>query len=397
MALDPARSGAEPPRPAANGEARRGDGRARKKAARILAQADIEIGGDRPWDIQVHDERLWHRALTQGSLGLGEAYMEGWWDCERLDMFFHRLLSSDLRKAVHLSAPELATALKSRLFNRQSRRKADEVARRHYDIDRALFESMLDERMVYSCAYWKDVEDLDAAQEAKLRLSCEKLGLKPGMRVLDIGCGWGSLATFAAERFDVEVVGVTISHEQAVAARERCAGLPVEIRETDYREMPEETFDRVVSIGMFEHVGPKNHRTFFKVAHRHLAPGGLLLLHTIAQSKRVRAPDPWIERHIFPNGHLPTLGQIARAAEGRFVVEDVHNIGAHYDRTLMAWNERFQLGWPDLSMSKDGTFKRMWEYYLLSSAGGFRARTLQCYQVVLARDRGIEGGIVPVR
>jgi cyclopropane-fatty-acyl-phospholipid synthase len=257
---------------------------------------------------------------------------------------------------------------------------------------------MLDPRMVYSCGYWEDADTLAEAQEAKLDLVCRKLGLEEGMRVLDIGCGWGSFAELAAERYGVEVVGLTISEEQARRARERCADLDVEIRLEDYRELEEGgAFDRVVSIGMFEHVGVKNYRTFMEVAHRALVDDGLQMLHTIGSPTANETADPWIEKYIFPNSMLPALQQIAEAAEGLFVVEDLHNFGQYYDPTLMAWHENVEAAWQDPPDRYDERFRRMWRYYLLSSAGSFRARAIQLWQIVLAKDRGVEGGYEPVR
>ena len=248
---------------------------------------------------------------------------------------------------------------------------------------------MLDPRMTYTCGYWKDADNLADAQEAKLELICRKLQLMPGMRVLDIGCGWGSFMGYAAEHYGVSCVGVTISKEQAEWAQKRYAGLPLEFRLQDYRET-NERFDRIVSIGMFEHVGRKNHRTYTEVAHRCLEDGGLFLLHTIGKNVRDTVPDPWIDKYIFPNGDLPSIGQIADAVDGLFVVEDLHNFGADYDRTLMAWHENFSSAWPNFSKNLGERFRRMWNYYLLSCAGAFRARDIQLWQWVLSKE-GVSG------
>ena len=349
--------------------------------AELVEPADIRLNGARPWDPQVRAPGFARRVFSGGSLGLGESYMDGEWDCEQLDELFHRVLRaklderiSPLRLAVH--------ALRHRLFNLQGVRRAFHVGEHHYDLGNDLYVAMLDRRMTYTCGYWAEAQDLDAAQEAKLELSCRKLMLEPGMRVLDIGCGWGSFAQYAAERYGVEVVGVTISREQARLAEERCAGLPVTIHLQDYRDI-QGRFDRIVSLGMFEHVGGKNYRTYFDVARRCLRPDGLFLLHTIGKNRSESPPDPWIDRYIFPNGALPSLAQIARAAEGRFLIEDVHNFGADYDRTLMAWYRNFEAHWPELAARYDERFRRMWRYYLLSCAGTFRARETQLYQVVL--------------
>ncbi len=360
---------------------------------RLVEPADIRINGDRPWDVQVHDDRLYQRVLAQGTLGLGEAYMDGWWDCEALDQMVARAQQSDVGR--RLVAPTLMLRVAhAKLTNLQSKRRAFQIGERHYDIGNDLYECMLDARMIYSCAYWRGAETLDEAQEAKLELIKDKLLLEPGMRVLDIGCGWGGTARFLAERAGCEVVGVTVSREQAQLARQRCAGLPVEVRLQDYREI-DEPFDRIYSIGMFEHVGVKNYTTYFDVVRRCLRDRqGVSLLHTIGGLRSRHQTDPWIEKYIFPNSMLPSMAQISKAAESRMVVEDVHNFGADYDRTLLEWHANIERGWAQLSDRYDTRFRRMWSWYLLSSAGSFRARKLQLWQVVLSPE-GVPGGYRP--
>ena len=361
----------------------------RGRAAQLLALADIRINGERPWDIRVHDERLYARVMAEGSLGLGESYMDGWWDAERLDEFFHRVLAADLDRMVE-PWKDLVRLLRARLVNLQRPSRAFHIGRHHYDIGNDLFTRMLDARMIYSCGYWKDAADLEEAQKAKLDLVCRKLALAPGMRLLDIGCGWGGTARFAAERYGVTVVGITVSERQADYARRLCDGLDVEIRLQDYRSVPG-TFDRVLSIGMFEHVGYKNYDTFMRVVRGLLADDGLFLLHTIGGNRSQRRTDPWTDRYIFPNSMLPSARQIAAAIEGRFVLEDWHGFGVDYDRTLMAWHRNVERHWHDLEGAYDERFHRMWRYFLLSSAGAFRARKNQLWQLVLS-PRGVVGG-----
>lgn len=371
----------------------------RERAQELLAQADVELDGEAPWDPQVHDDRMFRRVFAEGNLGLGESYMEGWWDCEALDEFVYRVQKADLHGEVRGNLALWTSVAKAKVVNLQSGDRAWEVGEQHYDLGNDLYGAMLDERMNYSCAYWRDADTLDEAQEAKLDLVCRKLKLEPGMRVLDIGCGWGSFAEWAAENYDAEVVGLTVSEEQARSARRRCKGLDVDVRLRDYRELdePAGSFDRVVSIGMFEHVGRKNYRTFMEVAHEMLREGGLQMLHTIGTPVSRDTADPWITKYIFPNSMLPSLTQIGEAAEGLFVVEDVHNFGQDYDPTLMAWYQNVEDAWDELGDDYDETFRRMWRYYLLSCAGSFRARAIQLWQVVLAKDRGVEGGYEPVR
>lgn len=365
------------------------------RAAALLAQADVRIGGDRPWDIQVHDDRLYARVARQGSVGLGEAYMDGWWDAVALDEFFAKVLVAKLEEGIGPWWQRIITEIVHRTVNFQSRSRAFQVGETHYDLGNDLYSRMLDVRMVYTCAYWKDAQTLDEAQEAKLDLVCRKLGLKAGQTVLDIGCGWGSFAQFAAETYGAEVVGVTVSKEQATLARERCAGLPVEIRVQDYRDITG-TYDHAVSIEMFEAVGYKNFRTYMEVVRRSLRPGGLFVLQTIGGNRSVTSTDPWIEKYIFPNGMLPSPEQIGKAADGLFVVEDWHNIGIDYDRTLMEWHHRFEAAWSDLREKYGERFRRMWNYYLLMCAGSFRSRKNQDWQIVLSPE-GMPGGYASVR
>lgn len=358
----------------------------------LLADAGVTVGGGKPWDIEVRDEKFYGRVLRGGSLALGEAYMDGWWDCERLDEFFCRILRAGLDEQV-ASWTGIPLVIAAKLINRQKKSRAFEVGRRHYDIGNDIYQAMLDKRMIYSCAYWQGAGNLDQAQENKLKLICAKLKLKAGMRVLDIGCGWGGLAKYMAGNHGVEVVGVTVSKEQARLAAELCLGLPVSIRLTDYRDISE-CFDRVVSIGMFEHVGCKNYQTFMKVARRCLKDAGLFLLHTIGGNTSCATIDPWIDRYIFPNAVLPSAKQIAGAAEGKFVIEDWHNFGADYDTTLLHWFANFDRNWPRLTERYGEVFYRMWKYYLLACAGSFRARENQVWQIVFSR-RGVLGGYCP--
>jgi cyclopropane-fatty-acyl-phospholipid synthase len=352
----------------------------------LLGAADISTDGKRPWDMRVNSPRLYRRMLSEWSLGVGESYMDGDWDCERLDQLFDRILRADIEsRAVGLARLKLAASVVPYLLvNRQRREHAFAVGEQHYDIGNDLFERMLDSRMVYSCGYWEQASTLEQAQVHKLEMICRKLQLRPGMTVLDIGCGWGGLARHAAEHHGVKVTGITVSREQKGLAEERCAGLPVQVMLQDYRDL-QGRFDRIVSVGMFEHVGPRNYSTYFETAHRLLEPEGLFLLHTIGLDRASARTDPWIDKYIFPGGKLPAVHEIAEGFEPWFVLEDWHNFGADYDRTLMAWHERFEATWPELRGKYGERFGRMWRYYLLSCAGFFRSRQGQLWQLVLTR------------
>lgn len=361
--------------------------------AQLLAEADIEVNGERPWDMVIHERQTADRILARGSLGLGESYVDGWWDCAQLDELVARILRARLDEKVGTTALRVQ-GLRARLFNLQNLRRTWQVGEVHYDLGNDFFEAMLDGHLAYTCGFWAQADTLEDAQTAKLDLICRKLGLAPGMRLLDIGCGWGSLMKFAAEHYGVDCVGLTISREQAEHGQARCAGLPVSFRLQDYRQFNRdgrERFERIASIGMFEHVGAKNHGAFFEMARRSLRDDGLFLLHTIGKNVRRTPTDPWIDRYIFPNGDLPSLGQIADASEDCFIIEDVHNFGADYDRTLMAWHARFEAAWPQFAARYGERFYRMWRYYLLACAGTFRARTNQLWQIVLS-PHGVAGG-----
>jgi cyclopropane-fatty-acyl-phospholipid synthase len=350
----------------------------------LLGKADVAINGAREWDIRVFNPEVYKRVFSSWSLGLGESYMDGQWDCEQLDELFTRLLRTDIDSAaVGVAKFRIVFEhLRHRFFNLQSRDRAFQVGERHYDAGNDVFEAMLDSRMIYSCGYWENATDLEQAQFDKLDMICRKLKLRAGETLLDIGCGWGGLARFAAERYGVHVTGVTVSKEQLALAQERCKGLPIRLILQDYREL-QGRFDKIVSVGMFEHVGPKNYQTYFDTARRLLAPEGLFLLHSIGLASSSQGTDPWIDKYIFPNGKLPSAREITHAVEGRFIIEDWHNFGQDYDRTLMAWWDRFNQAWPRLQSRYNRRFYLMWKYYLLCCAGFFRSRQGQLWQLVL--------------
>jgi cyclopropane-fatty-acyl-phospholipid synthase len=351
----------------------------------LLDLTDIQVNGSRPWDLQVHDDRLYDRILGDSSLGLGEAYMDGWWDCESIDEFINQVLRARLDEKIKNNLRLVFQVLRAKLFNQQSSAKAFEVGEKHYDLGNDLYLAMLDKRLTYTCGYWKDAHNLDEVQEAKLELVCKKIGVQPGMRILELGCGWGSFAKYAAEKYNASVLGVTVSKEQVALGMELCKGLPVELRLQDYREVTG-TYDAVISIGVMEHVGYKNYATYMQVVDRCLKQDGIAFVHTIGGNRSYTASEPWTDRYIFPNGVLPSISQLSKAMEGRFVMEDWHNFGPYYDPTLMAWHTNFEKAWPELKKNYNERFHRMWRFYLLSSAGGFRARINQLWQIVFTRQ-----------
>ncbi|RYX78470.1 cyclopropane fatty acyl phospholipid synthase [bacterium] len=355
-------------------------------ASELLQLADISIDGKRPQDIVINDNRLYKRVIRDGELGLGEAYMDGWWDAKAPDEFIAKLLEADLADNAKITPDLVMKVAGAKLFNEQTIKRSSKDVSSHYDIGNDLYEKMLDKRMIYTCAYWKDAKTLDQAQEAKLDLICRKLGLKKGMTLLDIGCGWGGFAAYAAEKYGAKVTGITLSVEQAELAKQNTKKYNCTILLKDYRDMTG-SFDRVVSIGMLEHVGVKNYKPFFDKCNELLAKDGIMLHHTIGEMYPYKASGArWVRKYIFPGTHLPTLADINRATEYSLVIEDVHNIGPDYDKTLMAWHKNFVKAYPNLDHDVyDERFFRMWEYYLLLCAGLFRSRRLQLWQIVFRR------------
>jgi cyclopropane-fatty-acyl-phospholipid synthase len=375
----------------------------------LLGEIGVEVNGDKPWDIQVHDDRFYQRVLANRSIGLGETYMIGWWDCKDPEELFARIITSGLEQKVKSSWKIAYKHLKEKLFNVQTVKQTKELADTHYNLSNELFKNMLGKTMAYSCGYWRNARDLDEAQEAKLELICRKIDLKYSDHVLDIGCGWGSFIKYAAQKYGCSATGITIATEQVDYVKKICTGLPIEVLPSDYRELDlnryKEKFDKVISVGMIEHVGHRNYRSFMEITQALLKPGGLFLLHTIGQHASSRYTiDPWLEKYIFPGAQLPSLQQLSGAIEGLFVAEDVHNFGYDYSRTLRAWHDNFEGYWKGADKNKvvsgfkgsPDIFYRMWRYYLLTCAALFRVRSLSVWQIVLAKG-SVKGGYQSIR
>ncbi len=355
----------------------------------LLASGGITVNGNQPFDIQVHDDRFYKRALADREVGIGESYMDGWWTSRQLDETVSRLLSVNVREALKLSPSLAKTVILANLTNPQNTNKAYKNASAHYDIGNDLYERMLDPLMIYSCGYWQNAQTLEDSQTAKLDRICKKLHLEKGMTLLDIGCGWGGFSKFAAENYDVKVTGISPAAEQVKLAKQRTKHLEIEILQKDFREITGK-YDRIVSIGMLEHVGPKNYQKFFELCNQHLNDDGSMLHHTIGNIRSTKAVDPWTNKYIFPGGVIPSLTQISQAIEGLLIIEDLENFGPDYDKTLVAWYENFKRHYPEIKDKYDQRFYRMWEYYLLSCAGAFRARKLQLWQIVFTKIRPSE-------
>jgi cyclopropane-fatty-acyl-phospholipid synthase len=356
----------------------------KKYVSRLFEKAGITIDGNMPYDIQVRNDNTYKRLLSEGALGAGESYMDEWWDCKALDQFISKILSINIEKYVKGNWGLLYHVIKSRLFNLQNIRRAFIIGREHYDLGNDLYAAMLGKKMLYSCGYWKEANNLDDAQEAKLDLICRKINLEPGMSVLELGCGFGYFAKFAAEKYGVRVTGITVSEEQLKFGMEICRGLPVELKLEDYRNISGK-YDRVISIGMLEHVGYKNYRAYMENVDKALKTDGIAFIQTIGANDSTTTVNARTCKYIFPNSLIPSISQIGQAMEGIFVMEDWHNFGEHYEKTLMAWFENFDSAWPELKKQYDDRFYRMWKYYLLSCAGAFRSRHLQLWQIAMTK------------
>lgn len=363
----------------------------------IFKSIGITVNGVNSWDIQIFDERAFDLILAKWSLGLGEGYMRGYWDCLNLEEFLYRLLKNDHNERIQgIARLNLVfEVFRAKLMNLQTRSRAFMVGESHYDVGQDIFKSMLDNEMNYSCGYWQYAQDLDKAQLDKMELICQKLQLNPGDRLLEIGCGWGGFAHYAAQNYGVKVLGITVSKEQYLIAKERCQNQDVDIQLCDYRDL-EGTFDKIVSIGMFEHVGEKNYKEYFSVASRLLKENGIFLLHTIGSDVTTLRTDPWIEKYIFPNGKIPSIAEIGAAYEKAFILEDLQNIGPDYELTLLAWHDKFIESWP-INANKYGlVFYKMWRYYLLGCAAYFKSKQGQLWQMVFTK-RSFAGSYRSIR
>ena len=356
---------------------------------RNFKMAGVEVNGSREFDIRVHDDRFYSRALRKGFLGLGESYMDGWWDCDRIDLLCEMILKAGYSPANKWG--KATVYFFQSLMNLQSKARSRMVIDAHYDIGNDLYKSMLDPKMNYTCAYWQGgAKDLISAQEAKLDLICRKLNLRPGMRVLDIGCGFGSFMKFAVENYGVSCVGYSLSKNQIELGRELCQGHDIKFIEKDYRDI-QGKFDAVASIGMFEAVGKKTFRIFMEVLERSMNPETISLLHTIGTNHTMPTANAWYNKYIFPNGIIPSAMEMTKAMDKLVFINDWHTFGTSYDLTLLDWNKNFQKGWDELHSKKpsvyNARFKRMWEFYLLSIASAFRTRTIDLWQISISLPR----------
>jgi cyclopropane-fatty-acyl-phospholipid synthase len=350
------------------------------------------FGAGAPVRLSIHEAAFFRRIATRGKLGLGESYTAGEWDADDLVALFELLLrNADATTKRHARVRRLVE-LRPRLQRRNGLWRARRNIAYHYDLGNELFALMLDETMTYSCAVFERPElTLAEAQRAKSERLCRALSLGPDDHVLEIGCGWGGFARYAAETRGCRVTGITISHEQAAFARARTRGLPVEILEQDYRTV-EGHFTNVVSIEMVEAIGVDQFGTFFATIDRVLDAGGRAAVQTILVPEqrwdRYRKTPDWIERYVFPGCLIPSLEALARAAarHSRLGIYQVEEIGEHYAETLRRWRENVHERIGDVRrLGYDRRFERTWDFYLAFCEAAFRMRALRDAQLVLAR------------
>ena len=356
------------------------DGRARR------------FGSGAPVRLEIRDRAFFRRLATRGKLGLGESYTAEEWESDDLVALFELLLRNADTVSEHHSRVRRLLELRPRLNRRNGLVRARRNIAYHYDLGNDLFALMLDETMTYSCAVFERPDmTLAEAQRAKYERLCAKLELEPGDHVLEIGCGWGGFAHYAATTYGCRVTGLTISHEQAVVARERNAGLPVEILEQDYRTVEGE-YTKVVSIEMLEAIGEDQYGTYFATIDRVLARGGRAAVQTILVPEqrwdRYRKTPDWIERYIFPGCLIPSLASLTDAAakHSRLGVYEVDEIGPHYAETLRRWRKSFHERIDEVrALGYDRRFERTWDFYLAFCEAGFRTRALRDVHLLLQR------------
>jgi len=343
--------------------------------------------------VQLTDRRLERQLVRDPQLALGEAYMHG-----RLRMIEGGIYDFLELMLANLEGGPLPGWTKSFSAARYALRRLEQFnpsgrARRnvahHYDIDGAIYDLFLDSDRQYSCGYFTEGADLEEAQLAKKRHLAAKLAIEPGQRVLDVGSGWGGLALYLAKVAHCDVTGITLSNEQIKISRERAAregfGRAVRFEFKDYRKVAGR-FERIVSVGMFEHVGVNHYGTYFRKVRDLLSDDGVALIHSIGRSEPPTATNPFIAKYIFPGGYIPALSEMVAAIErAGLVITDLEVLRLHYAETLRAWRKRFLANWDKAAAIRDETFCRMWEFYLAASEAAFRHQNLVVFQVQLTK------------
>jgi cyclopropane-fatty-acyl-phospholipid synthase len=361
--------------------------------------AAFAVGSDDGPEVAIRftDRRTELAILLDPELKLGEAYMDGTFVVEQGSIadFLFMLCPRGLPPRPQWTWPQwLWRYAQRRLAQFNPRSRARRNVAHHYDLDERLYSLFLDSDRQYSCAYFeRPDQSLDDAQLAKKRHLAAKLILEPGMHVLEIGCGWGGLALYLAELMNAHVTGITLSNEQHALATRRASekGLAnrITFRLQDYRDVPE-TFDRIVSVGMFEHVGVGHYDTFFRKCRDSLADDGVMLLHSIGRSEGPAVTNPWVAKYIFPGGYVPALSEVLPAVErAGLLVTDIEILRMHYADTLLAWRQRFLAHRDEVEEVYDSRFVRMWEFYLAAAEVGFREHAMMVFQLQLTKQQGV--------
>jgi cyclopropane-fatty-acyl-phospholipid synthase len=374
---------------------------AKPENAELAVRKLVEVAGvpDTVFNhLNVSDDSVWYDIITKANLGIAEGYMHGKIDVDPLPLFLSLLNDTSIgtrRKekfdvlGMVIGAIEAPTQMMGWLFNLQTKELSSRVTKQHYDAGNDLYEVMLGPSMSYTCAYWKDAENLDQAQEAKFNLIMRKLELQPGMKVADLGMGWGTAAAYMHKHGKVNVTGVSLSEKQVEWAQNNLVKDGLRFIWSDYREHCEDpdivgTYDRIYSIGMFEHIGPKNYEPFFKCIKALLKPDGLAVVHTIGEPDFVAASDQFLEKYIFPGAVIPTLPMATKAFEHHFILEDFQNFGHDYSKTLAAWHVNSLKFFRENPNAYSPEFQRMWEYYLKMCEALFELRINQLWHFVLS-------------
>ena len=352
----------------------------------FLQQADIRVDGSRPWDIKICHPDFFKCIMQQGLLGLGESYMDGWWECERVDILIYKFLTGRLDEYLPIHLHNILNLFSAKLLSLKPDHVSLTSGNKEHEIGYDIFAVMLDNYMQYSCGLWREGTSLDEAQTAKLQMICEKLQLSPGMRILDLGCGWGGTAEYMARHYGVYVEGITDSTEQQKVAQARCRDLDVTIMLGDFHDCIDDQFDRIISLGTLQNIELRNYQAFFKRIANSLNPDGRCLLQSIGKDQFVNHVGLWINKYIFPRGCLPSEEQIVRSTQPYLHIEDWINLGGDYDKTFMSWEKRINDAWPELKDNYSPRFKRMLDYYLCSCAGFLRAKKLNMWQMVFSRN-----------
>ena len=357
----------------------------------LKKHCNITINGNNPQDIIVTNNKFYNMALTNGELGVSESYMYGYWYSNDLYSTIYQLCSNYKSISYYdFNINDVLSILSRKIFNQQTISRALVDVQSHYDIGNDLYTRMLDKNMQYTCGFWQDTNDLDTAQLQKMKIIGQKLNLKPGDTLLDIGCGWGYLINYLSKEYNVKGLGITLSEEQlSYAKNEFKNNENVDYKLMDYRNIPKNMkFNKIVSFGMLEHVGVKNYNDYFNIVYDHLENNGLALIHTIGRQSNItnaQATSDFIDKYIFPGSYIPCWEELSPIVSRKFFIHDWHNFGQYYNKTLLAWHKIINSKWNEIPNYNE-EFKKMWNFYLISSAVSFELCHLKLWQILISKD-----------